>query len=231
MAYALRSPNGTGTAGNASASGNLVLNKPSAVADGDLLIVSAYLESDTNTWTTVPSGWTQDTTNLQIANTGAFKLQVFWKIAASEGASWTWANSVAGWRVLSVAAYTGATGVGATRVDVRSSAQADTALAGSQTAPSVTTTAANDLVTFNYANFSGTDPAGAQVGFCATLAVTLGSCEISYALKAVAGATGTSAPNGGIGSQDYAALHVAWFLDTGGGATVTVKPLAALGVG
>lgn len=224
MAYAFRTPNGIGSAGNASG-GSLTLNKPSAVADGDLLVVTAYLESDTNTWTTIPSGWNTSAA-LTIVNTGAFFVQVFWKIAASEGASWAWVPTTNAWRTLSIASYTGGTGSGE-RVDVSAKAQADTALAGAQTAPTITTTVNDDLVTFNYGNFSGTDPAGTQVGFCTNLRVTLGGVDVADALKAVAGATGTSAPNSGIGSQTYAAVHVGFLLAPGGAAASIVPVLMA----
>jgi hypothetical protein len=76
-----------------------------------------------------------------------------------------------------------------------------------QTAPSVTTTETNVLLVFLYGNFSGTDPT-TLTGAATNLRVKLGGLTLGDANRASAGATGTTAPNGGPGTDDYAALHV-----------------------
>jgi hypothetical protein len=158
-----------------------------------------------------------------IANTGAFKLQLFTKIAASEPASYTIANSTGGnqWRAAVGAAYSGGTGSGTT-IEVSSTAQLDATAQGFQTTPSVTTTGADRMVLFGGANFSGTDPAS-LTGFATNLRGTLGGCSLGDAIKAAAGATGTTNHNVS-GSQDYAALHAALISDLGGGAAATSLP-------
>lgn len=220
MAYAFVTPNGTASAGNASG-GALALTKPSGVADGHLLVVAAYLESDTNTWTP-PSGW-NTAAGLTQDNTGVFQLQVFWKIAASEPASWTWTPGSSAWRALVLAAYSGATGSGSSRVDIQGGSQGDTQGETGQTAPSVTTTVDGDLVVFAYGNFGGVDTTS-LIGFATNLRVTLGGVCIGDAIKSPAGATGTTRA-AGTGTQDYATLHVAFLLDTGGGGASVVPIL------
>ncbi|MFK5283265.1 hypothetical protein ACI3PL_27205, partial [Lacticaseibacillus paracasei] len=45
------------SAGNSSGAG-VSPGKPSGTVDGDLLRAITYLETDTNTWASVPAGWT-----------------------------------------------------------------------------------------------------------------------------------------------------------------------------
>lgn len=211
MAYTYRA---SSSQGNASGSG-VTVTKPTGTVDGDLIIVVAYLESDTNTWASVGSGFTTSAALTQ-DNTGAFQLQVWWKIAASEPASWTWTPTTGSvWRTVVCASYSGGSGSGE-RVDVAGGAQGDGVLINSQTAPSVTTTVADDLLIFAYANFSGTD-AATTVGAASNLRVSFGGLIIADATIASPGATGTTRPSDGPGTEDYAALHVALFLSPGGG--------------
>lgn len=208
------------TAGNASG-GNLTLNRPTGTADGDRLVVVVYFEPDTTTITISPGTWE----SVAIANTGAFKLQAFTKIAASEPTSYTIANSTAGnqWRAAVGAAYAGGTGTG-TLIDVSATAQADGVAITDQTAPSVTTTGPDRLVAFGYGNFSGNDGT-ATTGFCANFRASFGGTILADAALASAGATGTSRPSaGGIGSEIYAALHAALISDLGGGAATSLPP-------
>lgn len=205
------------SAGNASA-GDLTINKPTGTVDGDLVVILTYFEPDTCTITISPGTWVSEV----IANTGAFKLQMFYKRAASEPASYTISNDVAGnqWRIAAGAAYSGGTGTG-TLKDVASSAQADAVVDGSQTAPSVTTTGADRMLTFGYGNFGGNNPSSTP-GAASNLRGALGGLTISDALRASAGATGTTGASGA-GTQDYAAIHLAIISDTGG-ATAPFPP-------
>lgn len=203
MAYTYRSGS---SAGNASG-GAVAPGKPTGTADGDLLIARLYLESDTNTFSSVPSGWSLAGS---IANTAAFKLWVYWKIASGEPASWTWTPTTNAWRTAIVDAYSG--GVSPSVDVVGSGGQADAAAIGSQTAPSVTTVADNDLVAFSYGNFSGSNPASMS-GFATNLRTVFGGVTGADATKTPAGATGTSNPSG-VGSQDYAAIHIAFAIGT-----------------
>jgi hypothetical protein len=212
------------SAGNASG-GSLTVNKPTGTVDGDLLIVTFYLESDTNTFDTVPTGWN---TGGSIANTGAFKIWSFWKLASGEGASWAWVPHTSAWRAAVCAAYSGGSGSGSF-VDVTGTGgQADGAANTSQTAPSVTTVANNDIVVYHYGNYNGDNQSGIS-GFATNLRISFGSATISDATKTPAGATGTSWPTT-FGAEDYAAIHMAYLLTgAGGGGTAYTETSSIVG--
>lgn len=213
MALAYRSGSFV-SAGNASG-GDLSLTKPTGTADGDIVVIVVYFEPDTCAISISTGGWA----TLSIANTGAFNLKAFWKYASSEPASYTLSNDVAGnqWRTAVGVAYSGGTGSG-TLLDVSSTGQADGVIASSQTAPSVTTTGTNRMIVYGYGNFSSTN-ISTMAGFCTNLRGSFGGVAIADALQATASATGTSRPNAGPGTEDYAAMHVALISDTGGAAT------------
>ena len=64
-----------------------VVTKPTGTADGDLLIVT--LGTRTDTVSGVPSGWTL-IDSVDTNPTSNILMYTYWKIAASEGASWEW---------------------------------------------------------------------------------------------------------------------------------------------
>lgn len=64
------------------------VNKPAGVVDGDLLLVAFAIGSGA-TVNTVPAGWTL----LSRTVFSTQELFIYWKIAASEGASWAWVFS------------------------------------------------------------------------------------------------------------------------------------------
>jgi hypothetical protein len=207
MAYTYRS---NSSQGNGSG-GALTVSKPAGTADGDLIVVVGYLESDTNTWTSVGSGFTEVK---NIDNTGLFDLRMWYKWASGEPASWTWTPNTSAWRTVVVASYSGGSGSGS-QPDVSSSAQGDAQLVANQTAPSVTTTANDDLLTYGYGNFTGTNMTTAS-GAATNVRISFGGATITDANIATPSATGTTAPNAGPGTEDYAAVHVALFLSPGG---------------
>lgn len=211
MAYAFRQVSTQGDASGAA----ITVTKPTGTVDGDLILVVAYLETDTNSWSSVGAGFNVWAAAGK-ANTGAFLMQVWWKIAASEPASWTWTPTATAWRGVTCASYSGGTGSGAGRTDVANGSQADAVADTSQTAPSITTTAAHDLLAYCYGNFNGVAVTGMS-GACTNLRGSIGGTTIADALDQAQGATGTSNETG-VGTADYAASHASFFLDTGGGA-------------
>lgn len=215
MAYTYRA---NSSAGGASGAG-LAITKPTGTVDGDLILVLAYLETDTNTWASVGSGFNTSAA-LTINQTGLFKLQAWWKIAASEPASWTWMPTTTNWRIAVCASYSGGSGSGE-RVDVTASAQADAVAIGSQTAPSVTTTASDDLLAFFYANFNG-NVVSAMTGAATNVRISFLGVTIADSTIASPSATGTSRPSAGPGTEDYAAIHAAFFLSPGGAAAASL---------
>jgi len=196
--------------GNASGAG-LTVTKPASTADGDLIVVVGYLETDTNTWSSVGAGFTSVFTE---TNTGAFSVQVWYKWASGEPASWTWTPTTSAWRTVDCASYSGGGGSGDAR-DVSNGSQADAVNITLQTAPSVTTTVNDDVLIFGYGNFSGTNTT-VMTGAASNLRISFGGIVIADADIATAGATGTSRPSTAPGTEDYAALHAAFFLSPGG---------------
>jgi hypothetical protein len=200
MAYTYRASTSAGNAqGNA-----LTINVPTVV-NGDLIKLVTYWETDANsvTW---PTGFVE---KASIANTGAFTVRTAYKWASSEGATYTLTPATNGkWRVALCATYSGGAGSG-DPFDTASGSQGDGVTPEStQTAPSINTAEANELLCFSYGNFGGTDPT-ALTGTVTNLRVKLGGTIIADVNRVSAGATGTSAPTGQ-GTQDYAGMHDAW---------------------
>ncbi len=69
--------------------GTTVVTKPTGTVDGDLLIVFVGSNARTETVNSVPSGWTLIVSDDSAAANNAI-LYTYYKIASSEGASWTW---------------------------------------------------------------------------------------------------------------------------------------------
>jgi len=194
------------SAGNANG-GNLTINKPTGAAAGDLCVYVVYWEPDTNTITTIPTGFTSQ---IKQVNTGAFMLEVFAKILdGTEGTTFTFGDSAPGnqWRSIVGACYSG--GAGSPLTDVSGGSQADGVIATGQTAPSVTTTVADDMLTWGYGNYSGTNPT-TMSGTANNLRGALGGTALSDVVIASPSSTGTTYPNAGVGTEDYAAVHVAF---------------------
>lgn len=227
MAYTFRAA-GAG-AGNASGSA-LTVNMPAGVTTGDLLIIVAYLEADTNTWTAAPSGYTLVQGG---ANTGGFNVNMWYKIAGASESSATLTPTTGGvWRTAFSACWSGGSGSGSF-VDVVSAVSQGDAITPvtNQTAATVTTTANDDLLVFCYGNFSGTNVT-TLTGTASTLAQSFGGLTVGYVNRPTLGATGTTAPNAGPGSDDYAAFHATFLLTgAGGGGGGSVKQMTTLGVG
>lgn len=124
------------TVQNNSGSGTITINKPTGVVDNDLLIAFFSEDSDTPR-ITPPAGWTAfsgtgiGTNGVVVVGTSAV-LQAFYKVAASEGASWAFTPS---------ASYTGVVGVIAYS-DVDTTTPIDVA-AGTSTASGTTHTSAS----------------------------------------------------------------------------------------
>lgn len=206
MALAFR--NAT-TQGNASA-GSLTVTKPTGTVDGDILLAWAYLETNTNSWATVPAGWTAIALT-GASNAGKFRMDLWWKRAASEGASWAWIPTTNAWRTIACVAYSSNTGTG-TPIDVTGTFANGNAV--NLAAPSITTTAANDMLLGLGGNFQGA--AFTESGAAATERVDFGGIVVSEALRVSAGATGTT--TFGAGSADYVVGHTSLLLTSSGAA-------------
>lgn len=87
----------TGSAANAS---TVSCNKPSGVADDDILV--AVIGNFNDKTYTNPSGW-----STLVGVTDDPSMHVCWKKAASEGASWSWTASASAYHHMIVLAYRG----------------------------------------------------------------------------------------------------------------------------
>lgn len=190
-------PNAAGdtTTGSANTGTSVTINKPANVVDGDLLIAAVYSRAASAVYTTPPSGWTA--INPPTDNTAAGVVRLYWKIAASEGSSYTWAGGGSGRHTAILTRVTGST---TTPTDV--AGNADTAIGPPDRIilPAMTTTSDLDaLIMVGTANGTGgtsptfTVPSPGSV--IASVQTTTGASESSMTLAietAVAvGATGT----------------------------------------
>lgn len=191
------------------------VTKPTGVVNGDLLIVVAELEDASHTWTSVGAGFNAVTP----VNSSTNKLQIWWKIASGEPASWTWtASGGAIWQTIICLAYSGGT---TPAVDVTGTGNSGTSQAeANQTAPSITTTVNNALLIFAYANDSSaavTSTSGAT-----TLRQSYGNVAVGDAIIASPGATG-SIQAVGAGTQTFAAMQIAFTDGAGGGGGIVFQ--------
>lgn len=76
---------------------NAVVVKPTGTADGDLLVVSLAGWRPGARVITPPVGWTRVETQITPQYASNDKMDVFWKIASSEGANWTFVYDAATW--------------------------------------------------------------------------------------------------------------------------------------
>jgi hypothetical protein len=201
----------------------LTVTKPTGTIDGDIIIVICYLETDTNSWTP-DSGFTLAQTTI---NTGKFRQDIFWKRASGEGASWTFTPGTTAFRIITAVSYSGNSGTG-TAID-KTSTNNGNGIITAQTAPSVTTTAAGDMLIFGYSNFNGDNPTGGS-GAATNFRSAFDGQTITDAVIATAAATGTTQPSGGtVGTEDFCAAHVALLLaSTSGGTSDIPTPLRGL---
>jgi hypothetical protein len=147
------------------------------------------------------------------SNAGKFRMDVWWKRAASEGVSWAWIPTTTAWRTIACVAYSGNTGTG-TPIDVTGTFVNGFGGSGASVASSITTTAANDMLLGLCGNFEGS--AYTESGAAATERVDFGGICVSEGLRATAGATGTTAFSAG--SIDYVAGHTSLLLTSSGAA-------------
>lgn len=130
MAVSFRS---AATASNGAAPTLITVTKPSGVVDGDAMIAFVCISAD-KAIVAGPSGWTLLDSQVTGSATGDCRLAVYWRIAASEGASYVWDFSGGADCAAVILAYTG---VNTTAVDTYAS-QLMVGSTTTHTAPSVT---------------------------------------------------------------------------------------------
>jgi len=215
---------GTSTTKDQTLSGatTIVQNKPASTVDGDFLV--AFVNADGFGTITAPAGWTIFPTGGN-QNSGSMQVSMYYKVAASEGASWTWSiGSGAKLYLGYVARYID---MSATPADVTAGASAT---ASTINAPTVTTTVINDLVTRTCGTFNAT-----SISFASgTSRINTGANGFLVVLadqnQAGAGATGTNLATANA-SNEMCAFTGAFKESVAGGATLRRYTLTTLGVG
>jgi len=217
MAIAYRSGS---TAGNASG-GNLTITKPTGTADGDILVAVCYNEISAAAWT-APAGWAQWGTGQAVYNANAW-INAYWKRAASEGASWQF-NISTTWRVIAVAAFSGALATG-DPIDV-----GPTGAGANDTTPAVatqTTITDNAMMLALHGNYNGAPLTGIASGTTLAQGPYLGGTEIWYAAKTPAGASGaTTWTHESLGNGQWASYHLA--IKPAAAAATSIKKVAGV---
>ncbi|WP_454626946.1 hypothetical protein [Bradyrhizobium cenepequi] len=140
---------------------NTTISKPAGTADNDILIGALFVgASGTAPTPTAPSGWTMIGTATSVVDPSGFngKFYLYWKRAASEGASFTFTHAAASSQAF-IAAYSGCVMSGSP-VDVSSS---NSGTGSTSTGTGVTTAGANELllwIAHNWDIAAVTPPAG-----------------------------------------------------------------------
>lgn len=164
----------------------VVCNKPASTVDGDLLI-AIYTVRNVGVTMTAPAGWTLIRSNsLTSVQTGTF-----WKIAASEPASYTFSRSPAGKQALGILRITGAHPFAP--IDLSSGGTGASSLA--PRAPLVNTNYDDSLLVAAFGTSNGaatvTNPAGmssqwavrsaavAAASWCTCATLTLGAAGVT----------------------------------------------------
>lgn len=72
---------------------NMTVNAPSGLTDGDTIVVGISIGDAPNDIASVPSGWAEF--GFGKMDNGGQVFRAYWKVAASEGSSWTWTLNTA----------------------------------------------------------------------------------------------------------------------------------------
>jgi hypothetical protein len=179
----------------------VAIKPPAGVVAGDLVFATIYL-ADATVTITPPAGWTQHA-DLHGAVGGEFHAAWYWHVlGATEPPAFAFVLNASSNSTAAAVAYRGVDG--AMPIDVAGQQQFEGA---PLTAPSITTTRANDVLVamFVEASSSGlpwSAPSGMQI------AVDDGAVGIFDATQAAAGATGARTASGipNIGAVDFVAL-------------------------
>jgi hypothetical protein len=192
---------GSATSAQNGSGGSLTINKPASTATGDVLVAAVSVSN--NATITPPTGWTPI---LASSNGNNVNIASYYHVvtnAASEPASYSWGFSSSPTTSGGIARYTG--------VDTSNPIDVSGVATGNSTqpvAPSVTTTAANDLVVglfASQANTSFTAPTGMAERYDVPNA-SGPSTEASDVAQANAGATGTKTATTGTSGKWAAEL-------------------------
>jgi hypothetical protein len=185
-----------GTASSVQTAGtvtSLTCNAPASLADGDLLVAVAMY--DASSTLTLPTGWAHVTGSPQTTSPD-LRASMIWKKASGEPSSYAFA--VTGGGHIFTVAMARWTGIQASPFDISAAAGAT---ASTISAPTVTTTATDDLVVRGVATWNATTVTFAS-GTSRVLAGTGGDLvRIADQNQSTAGATGTNVATANTGNE------------------------------
>jgi hypothetical protein len=200
---------GGASAGAASGTLSLTINKPSGTVEGDVMIASIAVRPDTAA-ITAPANWTL-VRRVDNANPNANSLAVYYKVAgASEPADYTWTFSTSTGSAGGIQSFSGVDQ--GNPIDVESGQ--NTASGLTHATPSVITTVTNTMLVTSHAFTSSatwTPPGGMTEVFevaSETVPAAAGiSIEGNYVIQAAAGATGAKTATAG-NDADVGNAHI-----------------------
>jgi hypothetical protein len=186
----------------------LVLTKPASVATNDVLIAAVTVSAGTSAITSAPSGWTQIRAANQGSNVAIVSYYHVVTNATSEPASYSWSLTSGTHASGGINRYAG--------VDLSSPIDVSGGASGNNSAsvqaPSLTTTADNDLVVGLFslnANTNFTPPSGMSERYDVTNTNSSGpAVESADYAQTIAGSTGTKTATAGT-SASWAAQLIA----------------------
>lgn len=218
---------GSLTKGETDTASSVTVNKPTGVVDNDVMIAMVAWWTGT---LTPPAGWTQiGTTESWAASSDTAKMAMYYKVASSEGSSYTWTNSSSPNEIyVSIRAYTGVN----TSTPIDASSQTSTTTQGtSVVGNTITTTVANGMLLFfgsrmnAGANSNAITPDGAMTELTEMFAGS--GWTRAFVDEQTLGATGATGSRTATstGSYTYGAFMVALKAAAGSNTSVTVtKP-------
>jgi hypothetical protein len=210
------------------ASTSWIGNKPSGTADGDLLIAQLGADRDLSV-TTAPSGWTL-LHDVLMTTTADVEMWIYYKIAASEGASWTWTMGSSFRGTVGIAAYQNVDQT--TPIDT-SDFNPQTASGTSHATPSITPSVANCMLCAFYlidvAANSWTEPSGMTERWDVTPHPNSSQSAMMADVLHTTGAVSKTATSSG--TDNAVTALVALKPGSGGGAAPVVATRALLGMG
>jgi hypothetical protein len=205
------------SASSATANGaDVTVTKPSGTVDGDLLVAVGWSDPD-GPALSAPAGWTlAGSAYSGPAGSGG----VWTRVAASEGASWTWPGSTLTANHVHVLRVTGHGG----SLDVAPVWVAIPASGTSHGAPSVTPTGTDSLLVcgwwgiFASATVTWTPPSGMTEATDARDSAGWASSSVAWVALAASGATGTKSATSTVASNgSYGSVGLALAVATAGG--------------
>lgn len=165
---------------------NSTVTKPAGTTNGDVMIAQMYIESTSTV--TPPTGWTELTGSPVVGTNNDTRF--YWKIAASEGASWTWTHASA-WTGMNVSLYSG--GDGTTPLDPSNHITSTKAVINNTsatiTATGFTVAQGSELLIIGVTPFNGSAISTRPTGFTAAVATAAG-LEIMDGAGPASGSTG-----------------------------------------